>query len=329
MTGVATQVREAPSSTPADEVELTLHVHRRRELADGVIGLTLTHPDGEDLPAWEPGAHIDVILDTGVTRQYSLCGDPEDRSAWEIAVLLETPSRGGSSYLHRSVSEGSPLRVRGPRNHFRLHADGPLAFVAGGIGITPLLPMLREADAAGVDWQLHYAGRSRSSMAFVSELQERYGDRVRVHPRDEVERMDLAALITSDRAGAHIYACGPGPLLTALEAQWGEEVVHSERFTPREDVDLAPAGSFDVELERSGLTLHVPEDRSVLEVVRSAGVSVLSSCSEGTCGTCETVVLEGEVAHRDSILTAEERAANDIMYICVSRARGKRLLLDL
>ena len=328
MTVVTGEVQDTRSNASSAEVELTLRVRERRTLATGVIGLTLSRPDGHDLPAWEPGAHIDVVLDTGVVRQYSLCGDPADRSVWEIAVLLEQQSRGASAYLHRTMSEGDRLRVRGPRNHFHLGVQGTIVFVAGGIGITPLVPMLRQAEAAGADWQLHYAGRSRSSMAFESELRERYGERVRVYPSDEAQRMDLAGLIEPGD-DAWIYACGPGALLTALEEQWGDGVVQSERFSPRDDVESDNTGAFDVELAQSGLTLHVPEGRSVLEVVRSAGVNVLSSCSEGTCGTCETVVLEGEVAHRDSILTAEERAANDIMYICVSRACGKRLLLDL
>ncbi|MEU0647772.1 PDR/VanB family oxidoreductase [Streptomyces umbrinus] len=310
--------------------EAELVVERRDLAAEGVLALTLRHPLGEELPAWEPGAHIDVVLGPGLERQYSLCGDPADRRSWRVAVLREPDGRGGSAHVHGQLEAGGKVRVRGPRNHFALQPSPRYRFVAGGIGITPILPMLAEAEASGAEWTLLYGGRTRNSMAFVEELSP-YGDKVRIAPQDEAGLLDLAAELGTPQPGTLVYCCGPGPLLDAVEercAQWPKGSLHVERFQPKVQETGADT-EFEVVLERSGRTLTVPADVSVLDTVRSAGVEVLFSCTEGTCGTCETDVLEGAPDHRDSVLTDEERETGETMLICVSRCRGKRLVLDL
>ncbi|WP_326758430.1 PDR/VanB family oxidoreductase [Streptomyces phaeochromogenes] len=310
--------------------EAELVVERRDLAAEGVLALTLRHPLGEELPAWEPGAHIDVVLGPDLERQYSLCGDPADRHSWRVAVLREPDGRGGSAHVHGQLEAGDKVRVRGPRNHFALQPSPRYRFVAGGIGITPILPMLAEAEAAGAEWTLLYGGRTRNSMAFAEEL-SLYGDKVRVAPQDESGLLDLAAELGTPQSDTLVYCCGPGPLLDAVEERceaWPKGSLHVERFQPKVQETGADT-EFEVVLERSGHTLTVPADVSVLDTVRSAGVEVLFSCTEGTCGTCETDVLEGTPDHRDSVLTDEEREAGETMLICVSRCRGKRLVLDL
>jgi ferredoxin-NADP reductase len=307
--------------------EAELVVERREFAAEGVLALTLRHPLGEQLPAWEPGAHIDVVLGPGLERQYSLCGDPADRSAWRIAVLREPDGRGGSAHVHEQLGQGDKVRVRGPRNHFELRSAPRYRFLAGGIGITPILPMLAAAEAAGAEWTLLYGGRTRRSMAFTSEL-GRYGDRVTVAPQDETGLLDLASVLDDVPEGTLVYCCGPGPLLDAVEERCPGGILHMERFQAKEQ-QAGDDTEFEVELAQSGRTLTVAPDVSVLDAVRAAGVEVLFSCTEGTCGTCETDVLDGTPDHRDSVLTAEEQESGETMMICVSRCRGKRLVLDL
>ncbi|MEU8217124.1 PDR/VanB family oxidoreductase [Micromonospora taraxaci] len=307
-----------------------LVVTRRDQVATEVVAISLGRPDGADLPDWTPGAHIDLELGAGLTRQYSLCGDPADRSVLRIAVQREPDGRGGSRLAHERLTVGATVRVRGPRNTFRLVAARRYLFVAGGIGITPIAPMVAAADAAGADWRLVYGGRSRATMAFATTLRKRYGDRVNLCPQDETGLLDLAGLLgrPDDRL---VYCCGPEPLLEAVEERclgWPPGRLHVERFTP-----LAATGgeetTIEVELVLSGRTVTVPPGTPILQAVEEAGVPVLSSCREGTCGTCETPVLDGVPDHRDSLLTAQERAAGDTMMICVSRARTPRLVLEL
>ncbi|MEU6552260.1 PDR/VanB family oxidoreductase [Streptomyces sp. NPDC046915] len=307
--------------------EAELIVERRELAADGVLALTLRHPLGEELPAWEPGAHVDVLLGPDLERQYSLCGDPADRSVWRVAVLREPDGRGGSAYVHERMGPGDKVRVRGPRNHFPLQPAPRYRFVAGGIGITPILPMLAAAEAAGAEWTLLYGGRARGSMAFTWEL-ARYGDRVTIAPQDETGLLDLGPVLDGLPDGTLVYCCGPGPLLDAVEERCPAGVLRVERFRPKEQ-PVGEDGEFEVELARTGRTLTVPAGVSVLDTVRAAGVEVLYSCTEGTCGTCETDVLEGTPDHRDSVLGDDERASGETMMICVSRCRGARLVLDL
>ncbi|MFE1882621.1 PDR/VanB family oxidoreductase [Streptomyces diastatochromogenes] len=307
--------------------EFEVVVDAREFAADGVLALTLRDPFGGDLPVWEPGAHVDLLLGPGLERQYSLCSDPADRSAWRIAVLREPAGRGGSAHVHGQLGVGDKVRVRGPRNHFRLEPAPRYRFVAGGIGITPILPMLAAAEAAGAEWSLLYGGRSRGSMAFTTEL-ARYGDRVTLAPQDESGLLDLGPVLDEVPDGTLVYCCGPAPLLDAVEERCPGGALRVERFQPKAQQGAADL-EFEVELARSGRTLVVPADVSVLDAVRGAGVEVLYSCTEGTCGTCETDVLDGAPDHRDSVLTEEERAAGETMMICVSRCRGARLVLDL
>lgn len=311
--------------------EAELVVARRETAADGVLVLTLRHPLDERLPAWEPGAHVDVVLGPGLERQYSLCGDPADRAQWRIAVLREKDGRGGSAHVHGELRAGDEVRVRGPRNNFRLEPAPRYRFVAGGIGITPVLPMLAAAEEAGAEWTLLYGGRTRAGMAFTQEL-ARYGDRVTLVPEDESGLLDLASVLDDLSPDTLVYCCGPGPLLDAVEARCPAGSLRVERFRPKEADGDAPAeaeAEFEVVLARSGRTVVVPPGVSVLDAVRGSGVEVLYSCTEGTCGTCETEVVEGDPDHRDSVLTEEERAAGETMLICVSRCRGRRLVLDL
>ncbi|MCW2613533.1 MAG: ferredoxin [Frankiales bacterium] len=308
-----------------------LEVVSRTDVADGVISLLLAAPDGGELPAWTPGAHVDLLLTPELTRQYSLCGSPSDRSSWRIGVLLDPASRGGSRHVHEALAPRSRLSVRGPRNNFPLVGAPTYVFVAGGIGITPLLPMIAEADAAGAQWTLSYGGRTRASMGFLDELAA-YGDRVVVWPEDERGMLDLDGILGRPQPDALVYTCGPEGLLQAVEgrcAAWPAGSLHVERFSAKPVDSAAVSTSFEVICQRSGITVTVPEDRSILEVVQDAGVPALSSCLEGVCGTCETAVVEGEPDHRDSLLSEDEKAAGDFMMICVSRANGPRLVLDL
>ncbi|SDO99310.1 Ferredoxin-NADP reductase [Klenkia soli] len=305
------------------EPELRLVVGDRVDGAEGVVVLTLVDPTGADLPVWTPGAHVDLVLTDQLTRQYSLCGDPADRGTYRIGVLREEAGRGGSAHVHDQLLVGAEVLVRGPRNHFELQDAARYVFVAGGIGITPILPMAAAARAAGTPYELHYGGRSRRSMAFLAELEGT------LHPQDEVGLIDLDAVLGDLPDGTLVYCCGPEPLLAAVEQRCPPGVLHLERFAPKEVGEPARSDAFEVELSLSGKTLTVPPELSIMAVLREHGVEVLSSCEEGTCGTCETGVLEGEVDHRDSLLTPAEQAANDVMFVCVSRAACPKLVLEL
>jgi ferredoxin-NADP reductase len=310
-------------------------VRERLSPAAGVAELVLAAVDGGQLPGWAPGAHIDVQAGE-LVRQYSLTG-AVGAAEYRIAVLDEPAGRGGSAWLHTHAVPGARLTIGAPRNHFPLDPSPRYLFLAGGIGITPLQPMIAAADAAGADWQLHYAGRNRVGMAFAAELAERYGPRVRLYPGDEDLRIVVPALLaecdpTRPGDGLLVYGCGPRRLLAEVETvgeDWPAGIVRGEHFVPREVGPPVWAGDFEVDLLLSGMTLTVPPDRSILSVVEEAGVTVLSSCQEGTCGTCETEVIEGEIDHRDSVLTPQEQRDGDVMMICVSRAACPRLMLEL
>jgi ferredoxin-NADP reductase len=303
-----------------------------RELVGDVVVLELAPLEGRRLPGWRPGAHLDVVIPPsavpgGLIRQYSLIGDP-DAPTWRIAVLREADSRGGSTWLH-GVGVGDTLQVGGPHNHFEFRAGAaPVLLLAGGVGITPISAMAHAAAATGRDYAVHYAGRP-GNMALLDELRDRHGDRLHVYSGSD--RLDIPAAFAAAAPGTAVYACGPARLLDEAEAVAATTGLdfHAERFVA---VPLRPPvwpGPFEVELQFSGLTLEVPPEKSILQVVEDNGVLVPWSCSEGTCGTCETPVAEGEVDHRDSILTAQERARMDTMFICVSRAACPRLVLEL
>lgn len=307
-----------------------------RTVADDVVVLELTDPDGAELPPWEPGAHLELVLPSGLIRQYSLCGRPEDRDRYTVAVLRVADGRGGSKEIHDSYLVGSRLEVRGPRNNFPLIDAPAYLLLAGGIGVTPLLAMARELAAAGRAWSMVYGGRTLDKMAFRDDLHELAAGHVQIVPEDDAGFPDLRAILGAATPGTAVYCCGPEGMLTAVEtlhAQIGlGTTLHIERFsTSTEALEraAAPGTAFEVELSRSGKVLQVPAERSLLDVVREVVPGIEFSCSEGICGTCETGVLSGDVDHRDDLLTDEEKQEGNTMMICVSRCRSPRLVLDL
>ncbi|MGP4025960.1 PDR/VanB family oxidoreductase [Actinomadura sp. 3N407] len=308
-----------------------LRVTGKTPVADGVVTLTLARPDGRRLPDWTPGSHVDLVLPGGLTRQYSLCGDRWDARSYRVGVLRERDGRGGSAFVHDELREGDPVGIGGPRNNFRLVPAERYLFIAGGIGITPLLPMIVQTETLGIEWRLLYGGRTRSSMAFLDELRP-YGGKVAIVPEDEHGLLDLDAWLPEPSTGTKVYCCGPGGLLDAVErrcAAWPAGHLRTERFVAAAREPGTADGAFQVELRRSGRTLSVDRNQSLLQALGDAGVPVLSSCRQGLCGTCETTVLDGVPDHRDSLLDDAERAAGDCMFVCVSRAAGERLVLDL
>lgn len=314
------------------ETEALLRVAHRREVAEGVAELTLEPLDGRPLPDWQPGAHIDLVLEEGLIRQYSLCGDPSETTNWRIAVLNQVDGRGGSAFVHSQLHDDKTVRVRGPRNHFPLRGGSRLLFIAGGIGITPILPMIQAADAAGWDWTLQYGGRCRNSMAYLDHLEARHPDRVRIYSEVEDGMIDLASLLDSPRTDTLVYCCGPEALLAAVEsrcASWPSGSLRVERFAAAPVTSTESDESFEVEFAQSGVTAVVEPGRSIVEVAEEHGIPVITSCEEGVCGTCETKVLEGLPDHRDSVLSDEEKTSGDTMMICVSRCLSASLRLDL
>lgn len=306
----------------------TLVVERKERIADDVVSVTLRRPDLAALPSWEPGAHIDIVVPTvGVARQYSLSGPPSDQRYWRIGVLRE-PAGRASTFLHDQVDAGDELEVRGPRNNFRLLPSRRYLFLAGGIGITPILPMI--VAAADADWTLHYGASTMTAFSFRDELAE-YGDRVHLHPQDEAGFIPLETVLGSPRDDTLVYCCGPEGLLQAVEAfapRWPPGSLHWERFAPKTEAHRTST-PFEIKLQSTGDVFRVPVGKSMLDVLEEAGVDVLASCREGTCGTCETGVLAGIPDHRDSLLTAAESEVGDTVMICVSRATSPLLVLDL
>ncbi|MFD2395736.1 PDR/VanB family oxidoreductase [Prauserella oleivorans] len=306
--------------------DLDVVVRQRWREADGVVGLRLAPADGVPLPTWVPGAHIDLTLPSGRCRQYSLCGEPADRSAYRIAVR-RIPGGTGSGEIHDRLARGTPLRIRGPRNAFRLVDAPSYLFVAGGIGSTPILPMVRACARLGLPWRLVYLGRSRATLPFLDELAG-YGGRVDVRTDDEHGPPDIADLLPSAGPGAAVYVCGPPPLMAAayrlLQRLDPTASLHTERFSPPPVLGGRP---FDVELRRTGTTVRVAADETALAAVRRALPGVAYSCRQGFCGTCRVRVLAGEVEHRDTRLPAADRET--AMLLCVSRAARGRLVLDL
>ncbi|TAN28044.1 MAG: cytochrome P450 [Castellaniella sp.] len=323
----------------ASSIVRKLKVVASDPVAPGIVRLRLASPKNEPLPHWTPGAHIDVECgDTGLSRQYSLCGDLKAPYQWEIAVLHDPESRGGSKWIHRYARTGATLRVRGPRNHFRMEEGnrrGRLLLIAGGIGITPIMAMAQHARSTGQDYELHYSCRTRSQAAFLTELQTLHGDKLQLHLSDEGRRNDFASLLAHPDATTRIYACGPVRMLEALQqavdaAGWHADALHVEHFTnDTPKLDPAHEKAFEIELRNTGLVLQVPAHKTVLEVLHLNNVDVQSDCEEGLCGTCEVSVLSGDIDHRDSVLNPSERKTNDRMMACCSRCKSDRLILDL
>jgi len=298
--------------------------------APGVLSLELAPVDGAALPDFEPGSHIDLHLPNGVMRQYSLCDDPADHSHYRVAIRSVT---GGlsSQFIHRRLRPGEIVNISRPRNNFEFVEAPNYLFIAGGIGVTPLLPMMRAASAAGKPWTLLYCNRADDEAPFLDEIRS-LGGEVSLHSSAAGTRLDVAQRLAAPAENTLLYCCGPERLMLAVEAataSWPEGSVRFEWFAPRSRPADEGADSFEVVCQSSGMTLTVPPDRSVLAVLNDAGIAVPCSCEQGICGTCEVRVLAGEVDHRDSIQSQAERAANQSMMVCVSRARSPQLLLDI
>lgn len=333
----------------ANLMRFPLLVEKSTLIAEGILSLELVHPAHEVLPSWEPGAHIEVSLPSGRRRQYSLCGEPCDRTSYKIAIGLDQNGKGGSVEIHQTVLEGKQLEIREPRNNFQLHPAAEYLFVAGGIGITPIVPMIHAVAQAQKPWRLYYGGRSLASMAFCEELRA-LGSNVVIWPQDENGLMDIEGVVAAHASGsseASVYCCGPEGLLRAAlescETLQTRQPLHFERFssdlallsqqptarTPTTTAETSQDTDFEVELYRSGTVLKVPAERSLLDVVREAAPDIPYSCEEGHCGTCETTVIDGTPAHNDIFLTDEEKASGKTMMICVGRSKTPRLVLDI
>jgi vanillate O-demethylase ferredoxin subunit len=316
---------------------LQVNVTRKADEADGICSFELCPVDGSTLPAFEAGAHIDIHIADGLTRQYSLCNDPRERHRYLISVLKDPSSRGGSRAMHEQVQSGQTLSISAPRNLFPLDrsAQRHLLF-GGGIGITPMLAMAWELSHQGADFELHYCFRSSQRAAFVEMLaQTRFADRITLHDDSgpQTQKLDAPALLAAPHADTHLYVCGPTGFMNyildaAQNAGWSQDRVHKEFFAA-DPVDQSANVPFEVELASNGQVFRIPAERSVFEVLDEAGIAIESSCEQGVCGTCVTRVLKGIPEHRDKFLTEAEHAANDRFTPCCSRARSSRLVLDL
>ncbi|MBQ0783438.1 MAG: oxidoreductase [Amphritea sp.] len=324
--------------------QILVKVTAKQPLTEDVVGLTLAAVNGEPLPQWQPGAHIELALETCtdaagnvdvdnvILRQYSLCSDRNDTSQWQVAVLREEGGRGGSLFIHNQIQQGDTLKVSEPRNHFPFKPRKKCLFIAGGIGITPMLPMIQEAETNGLDWRLVYLSRERSRMSCLEKLAHYDQSRITLNGDKEDGYIDLPGLLATCDADTSVYSCGPQRLLDTLEQQYAEQSSDSwsldiERFAAG-PVDSFGA-AFDVVINSTGQRIRIPEGASALTVLREAGIKIPTSCGDGICGSCETGVLSGVPDHRDSILSEDERADNDFMMLCVSRAISPELILDL
>ncbi|SFU21803.1 cytochrome P450/oxidoreductase [Mesorhizobium sp. YR577] len=326
----STPKRNFPIGAPSNkDVARSVTASAIEPEAERIVRVTLTARPGESLPGWTPGSHIELVLGD-IVRRYSLCGRPGE-PAWDISVLRENESRGGSAYVHEQLRQGAEVKVRGPKNHFQLDDShiGGFVLVAGGIGVTPIAAMADRLKKLGRYYTIHYCGRARRSMALLDRLVDDHGGRLMIYPAEEGLRLDVAALTAAADDGTQIYACGPERLLDALAGGMAERPgqLHVEHFTATE-TRLDPNNEivFDAELRDSGLTVRVAADQTLLEAVRAIGIDVQSDCEEGLCGTCQVDVLQGDIDHRDRVLTGEERGAGDRMMACCSRGRGKLVL---
>jgi vanillate O-demethylase ferredoxin subunit len=316
---------------------LAVRVARKTVEAEGVAGFRLVAADGARLPPFAPGAHIDVALPGGLVRQYSLCNLPSQDEHYEIGVLRDTASRGGSLAMHDAVHEGAVLNISPPRNHFPLDEGATHSLLlAGGIGVTPLLSMAQRLAALGADFSLHCCSRTAARAPYRRRLQgSAFAAKVFFHHDDgpPAQRLDLAATLGQPAPGKHLYVCGPQGFLEAVRAtardlQWPEAQVHFEYFAGAATPAAEP-GDFEVELRSSGRVVRVPASLSVVDALAAEGIAIPVSCAQGVCGTCLTRVLHGDIDHRDLYLTPAEQAANDQFLPCCSRARSARLMLDL
>lgn len=314
---------------------LTVQVRKRQLQGDGVVVLDLIPVGGATLPAFEAGAHVDIHIAPGLVRQYSLCSDPSDNAVYRLGVLRDPASRGGSTGVHDTLLEGAEVQISAPRNLFPLAREARRSIlIGGGIGITPMIAMAYALHAQGEDFELHYCGRSRSRSAFLEELQGAgFAERVHTHFDDEApeQTLNMDRVLGQAEAGVHIYTCGPSGFMgwvigEALKQGYADDHIHREYF--QVEVDNSGAG-FEVVAARSGKTVQVAEGQTILEALAHVGIQIEISCEQGICGTCLCDVLEGEPDHRDVYLTDDEKQANDQILVCCSRAKSKKLVLDI
>jgi tetrachlorobenzoquinone reductase len=332
-TALATPTQAAAAKTPdkAPDSLIDVRVTAIRYAARDTHLYEFTPLDGKPLPSYEPGAHIDLHLPNGIVRQYSLTEAKSNPVSYTVGVKRDSASRGGSRYVHDDLAVGKTLKISAPRNNFALveNADHVVLF-AGGIGITPIWCMVQRLEELGRSWTLHYASRSRADMAFLSALEAMAGAQFHFDDESGGKFLDVGALVAAAPKTAHLYCCGPTPMLKAFEtatANWPREQVHIEYFTPKQEA--AKTGGFVVELARSGKEFVIPEGKSILQVLLDAGVDVDYSCELGICGACEQRVISGTPEHRDAILTEEEQASNNKVMICCAGCKSERLVLDL
>ena len=316
----------------SDITPLSLHVQRKRWLTPRIALFDLVDPDGRELPAFTAGAHVTVQTPSGAMRQYSLCGDPDDRHTYQLAIQAEANGRGGSLSMVEGVEEGHRLSVGTPKNEFELAEKArQFLLVAGGIGITPMRSMVHALQAEGLrEFRLLYLTRDAASTPFLDEFQtDGLRSRVRVHHSAQQGRLDLWSVFEKPVAGTHVYVCGPQGLIDEvcdMTGHWASGTVHVERF----GADTQPHAedrAFEVCLQSTGQRVSVAATQSILEALRQEGIRVPSSCESGTCGSCKVGYREGEVDHRDLVLMPEERG--QCLMVCVSRARSDALVLDL
>ncbi|KWF24846.1 PDR/VanB family oxidoreductase [Burkholderia pseudomultivorans] len=314
-----------------------VRVATKRDEAVDICSFELVRADGEPLPAFSAGSHIDVAVPGGLTRQYSLCNAPDERHRYLIAVLRDPNSRGGSAALHDRVQVGDELSISVPKNHFPLEGDAAHSLLlAGGIGVTPILSMAERLAATGASFEMHYCARSRTRAAFLARLAgASYAPHVRFHFDDEAEghKFDIAAWLAQAARDTHLYVCGPtgfidAGLRTARDAGWPDAQLHAESFGANSR-DTVTNERFEVQIASSGRVVVVEQNESVVQALARAGILIDTSCEQGVCGTCITRVLAGEPDHADICLTPDERAANDQFVPCCSRSKSPRLVLDL
>ncbi|MCC7016722.1 MAG: oxidoreductase [Rhodospirillales bacterium] len=303
---------------------------------DDILSFVLVDPQGRDLPEFAAGAHLDVHIAEGLVRQYSLSGDPADRSCYEIAVLNERSGRGGSKALHETARPGRIITVSVPRNHFPLADEAKRhLLLAGGIGVTPMMAMIAALEARGADWRMHYCTRSANKTAFLDRLKPFIdAGKVILHydGGDPKKGLDIPATLKDAEAGTHLYYCGPSGFMAAVAdaaRHWPDGSVHFEFFNSpgARPAEIRVNTPFQVKLKSTGEVLDVPADKSIVQVLRDKGHVVDTSCEEGFCGTCLTRYIEGEPEHRDSVLDADDRA--QYVLICCARSNSPLLVLDI
>ncbi|MBN9429915.1 MAG: oxidoreductase [Burkholderiales bacterium] len=316
---------------------LPVQLRAIRYEAEGISTFEFRSTGAQPLPPFTAGAHIDLHLASGLVRSYSLCNSQDESDRYVVGVNRDRNSRGGSRLMHDTLKVGTVLNISAPRNNFPLDETAPHSMlIGGGIGITPMLCMLRRLESLGRPWTLHYCARNRASAAFVDELTAlQAGSKVgtlHLHFDDESngQFLSLQKVVAEAPAGAHFYCCGPLPMLAAYEEATRDLPpgrMHVEYFSAKEAPSTS--GGFVVELANSGKTIEVPEGKTILDMLLDAGVDVPYSCMEGVCASCETRVIEGVPDHRDLVLTKEEQASNKVMMVCCSGSKSPKLVLDL